>query len=123
MNIRDAIGSVLLAMDYEHDELATPRIVAVIDKISANCALGSIRHDGLNVELFQLQSSEFRYVSTYEKCTVCVENGGNDFSISDETSAAQFIIDGSIFVEFDNPVSAVAMLSTKDGYKTAAINL
>lgn len=40
MNIRDAIGSVLLAMDYEHDELSTPRIVAITDKITDSCALG-----------------------------------------------------------------------------------
>ncbi|TEW51844.1 IMP cyclohydrolase [Psychromonas algicola] len=123
MDMRDAIGSVLLAMDYEHDQLSTPRIVAITDRASDSCALGSIRHDGLSVEVFQLQPSEFRFVSTYEKCIVSTENGSKNFSPLNEKSAAQFIINGSVFSEFDNPISAVAALANTNGYKTAVINL
>lgn len=123
MSMRDAIGSVLLAMDFEHDELSTPRIVAISDKVSGQCALGSIRHDGLTVEVFSLRSSEFRFISTYEKCVVSVKNGADNFSALDELTAAQFIIDGSVFSEFDNLVSSIGVVACDIGYKAALINL
>jgi IMP cyclohydrolase len=54
MRPRDTLASVLLAMDYEHDKLSTPRIAAVADKTRRLAALGVIRQDGIEVSEFTL---------------------------------------------------------------------
>lgn len=58
-------------------------------------------------------------MSTYEKCILNTENGGDNFSALDEGAAVQFIIDGGIFTEFENPVSVVALLASDHGYKSS----
>ncbi|PWQ97357.1 IMP cyclohydrolase [Leucothrix arctica] len=123
MNMRDAIANVLLAMDYEHDDYSTPRIVAVADQKYQKGALGSIRADGIDVQVFDLSLGEYRFVSTYEKCVVSPENQAFNLDITDEKQAAQFVINGGVFAEFTNPVSSVAAVESDDGYKTAIVNM
>lgn len=123
MNMRDAIANVLLAMDYEHDDYSTPRIVAVADLQTQKGALGSVRKDGIDVQVFDLALGEYRFVSTYEKCVVSTDNQGFDFDISDEAQAAQFVISGGAFAEFTNPVSSVAALANGEGFQTSIVNL
>jgi IMP cyclohydrolase len=123
MSIRDSLTSVLFGMDYEHDDYSTPRIVAAVSKSSKNLALGIIRIDGIEVEVFNLKPGEYRFVSTYETNKISTDLGDMDFNAQNPKEAAQFIIDGGKFLEFDKPVSSAAAIEVDTGFETSYINL
>jgi len=62
MSMRDALCSVLFAMDYEHDSLNTPRIAAIADRENRTAALGVVRRQGIEVQEFSLRPGCYRYI-------------------------------------------------------------
>ncbi len=114
MNVRDAISLGLLALDYEHDSLNTPRIVAVTHVSEPVGFLGIIRKDALLVRQFQLTPGVVQYLSTYECNRPCDEQKGEGFEAACQDCAAQYVIDGGVFAGFDHPVTSAAALA-EDG--------
>jgi IMP cyclohydrolase len=123
MSIRDSLASVLFGMDYEHDDYSTPRIAAVVSKSSRNLALGIIRIDGIEIQIFKLKPGEYRFVSTYETNKISTDFGGTDLNPLNPKEAAQFIINGGKFLEFEKPVSSAAAIEVDTGFETSYINL
>ena len=123
MSIRDSLTSVLFGMDYEHDYYSTPRIASVVSKSTKSLALGIIRIDGVEVEVFKLKPGEYRFVSTYETNKISTDCGGIGFNAQNAKEAAQFIIDGGKFLEFEKPVSSSSAIEVDTGFETSYINL
>ena len=122
MSSRDSLISVLSGMDYEHDDYSTPRIAAVVSKSSKSLALGIIRIDGIEVEVFNLKPGEYRFVSTYETNRILTDFGGVNFNPKSSKEAAQYIIDGGKFLEFEKPVSSAAAIEVDTGFEINYIN-
>ena len=119
MPVRDALVLGLLALDYEHDSLDTPRIAAVAHRSEPVGFLGIVRKDALLVRELKLRDGEAFYVSTYGKNRPADENREGDFIALDAAEAAQFAIDGGVFAEFTNPVTSCAAVAGKDGFELA----
>ena len=119
MPVRDAVALGLLALDFEHDSLDTPRIVAVAHRTEPVGFLGIVRRDALLVREFKLNPGEAYYISTYEKNCPCDGNREPGFSAATAEEAAQFMIDGGVFAEFTNPVTSCAAVAGGDGFALA----
>ena len=119
MPVRDAIALGLLALDYEHDSLDTPRIVAVAHRSAPVGYLGIVRKDALLVREVELHSGEAFYLSTYEKNCPCDRNREPKFSAGDAGEAARFVVDGGVFAEFSHAVTSAAAVSSGDGFELA----
>jgi IMP cyclohydrolase len=107
MNIRDSIALTLLTMDYEKDELNTPRIAGATT-LDGESYIGIVTHEGIIVE--KVKPREACYISTYEQ----IKPEYVEFACSDADDAAEFIFDGGKFSEFTNPVASVAAFADKE---------
>ena len=107
MNIRDSIALTLLTMDYEKDELNTPRIAGATT-LDGESYLGIVTHENVIVE--KIKAKEACYISTYEH----IKPEYVEFVCSDAGDAAKFIFDGGKFAEFTNPVASVAAFADKE---------
>ena len=119
MPVRDAISLGLLALDYEHDSLDTPRIVAVAHRTKAVGFLGIIRKDALLVREFSLKPGEAYYLSTYEKNRPADANRDGAFDAGSADAAAQYVVDGGVFADFTNAVTSAAAVAEKSGFELA----
>ncbi len=119
MSLRDAFALSLLAMDYEHDSLSTPRVAAAVDAEAKVCVLGIVRKDALLVKEFALKPGEALYLSTYEKDSPCSCNLEASFSVKDAASACDHVIEGGVFASFEKPVTAAAAVWTGSAYELA----
>jgi len=119
MPVRDAIALGLLALDFEHDSLDTPRIVAVAHKTEPVGFLGIIRRDALLVREMKLADGTAFYLSTYEKNRPADDNRDECFIAQSAVEATQFIIDGGVFADFTNPVTACAAVAADGGFELA----
>lgn len=115
---RDALALSLLALDYEHDQLNTPRICAVADKRTQSGWLAVVREDGLNVARTPLEPGRFRYVATYEENDLDAAQAGA-FQPKTAQEACALLLGKSVFAERANPVTAVAAMATNDGFDLA----
>ena len=106
MNLRDAFALSLLAMDYEKDSLDTPRIVACIGNGDTTGYLGIVRKNALLVREFALQPGQLFYISTYECNFPCDCFTDDKFSALTAEDACKYVINGGVFEEFTNPVTA-----------------
>ncbi len=120
---RDAIALSSLAMDYEKDQLDTPRISAAVSKSRPVGYLGIVRRDAILVREFELRPGEVRYLSTYEKNRPCDENIAAGFEGVCCDCAAQYIIDGGPFKGFTNPVTSAAATVNADGEFDLAVKI
>jgi IMP cyclohydrolase len=119
MNIRDSIALSLLALDYEKDQYHTPRIVAVADRRDEGSGwLGVVRDSGLEVKRVPLRPGVCFYVATYEENTLD-DNYRDAFHVRSVADACDTILYRGIFAERSNPVTAVAALSTLEGFEIA----
>ena len=118
MPVRDALALSLLAMDYEKDDYQTPRIVAVADAGKKTGWLGTVRHDGLDVQSFTLEPGTILHLSTYGHT---VPDAGRVSAFTAETAGAacDFIIGGGVFAHFTNPVTAVTAVAGDGGFELA----
>ena len=105
--VRDAIVSVLLALDYEKDDYSTPRIVAAIPVSGDRAWLGAVREDGLHGRAIRLEAGRAAYVATYEISDPAVSQV-SDFDAATASAAARFVVDGGEFAAFENPVTSAA---------------
>ena len=110
MPVRDAMTLGLLALDYEHDSLDTPRIVGAVEMTGTRGFLGIIRKDAVLVREFELKNGQALYISTYEKNRPCDDNLDSDFDVADAAEACDYVVDGGVFADFENPVAAACVV-------------
>lgn len=108
---RDAMASVMLAMDYEHDSLDTPRITGVVTPDGQHGWLAIIRKDALIVREFTLQPGQAFYVCTYEKNAPGLDQADSQFDASDADDACDYILKRGVFADFEKPVSAACAVA------------
>jgi IMP cyclohydrolase len=116
MQMRDALISVLFGMDYEHDQLATPRIAAIVDKQRQLCAFGVIRKDALFVKEMPLKQGEARYLATYEHNSFDEHYKDNHFDVSTVEEACEYVLGKGVFASFEKPVSAACAIESENGF-------
>ena len=121
MNMRDALVSVLWALDYEHDSYNTPRIAAIVQSGSDKGYLGIVRHDGLLVREFSLEAGSAFYVCTYEHNAPGDAYKDNDFDADSGATACEYVLGKGVFAELERPITAACALETADGGFDVAI--
>ena len=114
MPVRDAFALGLLAMDYEKDSLDTPRIVACVGNGDSTGYLGIVRKNAVLVREFELKPGQLFYISTYECNYPCDSFTDEKFDAQDAASACKYVINGGVFADFTNPVTAACAV-WKDG--------
>lgn len=121
MSARDAMALSTLALDYEKDSYNTPRVTAVVDARSGGSAwLGVVRHDALSIVQMPVKAGQYFYVATYEENAPSLNLGGA-FPAETAAEACAFMLNGGIFAERTNAVTAVAAVANKagDGFELA----
>lgn len=106
---KDALAQALLELDYEHDELSTPRIAAVVPVEGDEAWLGIIRRDALMVREVVLTTGQAMYLATYEADEVR-DSQSSAFDAATAEEAARFAIDGGGFAALERPVTSAAAL-------------
>ncbi|MCZ3365127.1 MULTISPECIES: IMP cyclohydrolase [Methanobacterium] len=114
MSIRDSIALTLLTMDYEKDELNTPRIAGATT-LDGDSYIGIVTHDGIIVE--KVKEDQCSYISTYEH----TKPNDVEFVCSNAEEAAKFIYSGGKFEEFTNPVDSVAAFAEDNEWKIGSL--
>ena len=107
--VRDALASVLGALDYEKDAYNTPRIAGAVPRVGATAWLGIVRHDALVVKTVSLEPGRAHYIATYEANDVR-DSQTSAFDAPDAMAAARFIVDRGEFAGFEHPVTSAAAL-------------
>jgi IMP cyclohydrolase len=108
---RDALATVMLAMDYEHDSLDTPRIGGVATPDGRNGWLAIVRKDAIIVREFTLKPGQAFYVCTYEKNSPGSEQTDSTFNAANAGEACDYILGGGVFADFEKPVSAACAVA------------
>ena len=106
--LRDAFAGSLLAMDYEKDQLNTPRVAAAVDAKNGKLMLGIIRCDALLVREYPCVPGELRFVSTYTLDHPCGDNVDDKFDAADADAICSYVIGGGRFADFENAVTAAS---------------
>ncbi len=119
MPIRDALALSMLAMDYEHDQLDTPRISAIVKKNSNTGFLAVVRKNGINVHELEINNGECFYLSTYEKNDIMPEQK-DFFDEQDADGCCDFVLNKGVFKTFLNPVSSVCAFESENNFTIAA---
>ena len=119
MNLRDAFTLSLLAMDYEHDTLDTPRIAAAVNAETNQGALGIVRKDAVLVQVFDLVPGKLFYLSTYGKNAPSMDQFDGEFDAMCGDCACNYVIGQGVFADFENPVCSAAAVWTGEGYHLA----
>ena len=115
MGIRDALASVMLAMDYEHDSLDTPRIAGVVRADGSEAYLAIVRKDALMVRRMTLAPGRAFYICTYERNKPCDNQVEENFTPETAADACSFIMGGGVFAELEKPVAAVCVVAKAGG--------
>jgi IMP cyclohydrolase len=118
---RDALASVMLAMDYEHDSLDTPRITGIVSPQGDKGWLAIVRKDALLVREYAMKPGQAFYVCTYERNEPCLAQTDGNFTAETAEEACAFILGGGVFADFERPVSAACAVANADGTFTTAI--
>jgi IMP cyclohydrolase len=100
--LRDALTLPLLALDYEHDQLNTPRVVAALDATRNEGWLGIVAEDRLTVQRIALAPGEAQLIATYER------TAPTPIALAGETPEA---LAAAIYAcEYERPVAALAAM-------------
>jgi IMP cyclohydrolase len=112
VSAKEALATTLSSMDYEKDELSTPRIAAVLPKIGNEAWLATVREDAVIVQAMKLQRGQMAYVATYEydginknQVLVCTEGSTAEAFVSDAISTT------GNWADLERPVTAIAVVS------------
>ena len=116
MTMRDALVSVLYGMDFEHDQLDTPRIAAIVDKKTNKGALGIVRRDAILVKDIELKAGEAFYVATYEHNEPSAEYYDEAFDANSAEEACDYMLGKGAFAELERPVTAACAIETEAGF-------
>ena len=119
MPVRDAMTLGLLALDYEHDSLDTPRIVGAVEMNGTRGFLGIVRKDAVLVREFELKNGQALYISTYEKNRPCDDNLDAAFDVANAEAACDYVVSGGVFADFENPVAAACVVCNKGNFDIA----
>jgi IMP cyclohydrolase len=119
MPVRDAMTLGLLALDYEHDSLDTPRIVGAVEMNGTRGFLGIVRKDAVLVREFELKNGQALYISTYEKNRPCDDNLDAAFDVANAEAACDYVVSGGVFADFENPVAAACVVCDKGNFDIA----
>jgi len=120
MSMRDALVTVLFALDYEHDSYNTPRIAALVKQGSDKGYLGIVRHDAVIVREFTLTPGTAFYVCTYEHDTPCEHYTDNAFAVASADEACDYVLGKGVFAELERPITAAcALANSAGGYDVA----
>ncbi len=122
MEIREALASVLLALDYEKDDYNTPRIAAVIRAGADSGFLGVVRHDGLEVRELAVAPGQALYVATYEINSIDPQRV-DAFEATDAEAGARHVVDGGAFADLTHPVTSVCAMETVAGFEAGAFTV
>lgn len=116
--VRDALASVLLALDYEKDAYRTPRIAAAVPLRGENGWLAIVRHDALLIEELPLEAGRAVYLATYTASTIRADQA---FGFAAETAAeaARAVVEGEGFKDLEKPVTSAAAVSRGDHFDLA----
>jgi len=114
MNIRDAIALSLLTMDYEKDELNTPRIAGAM-RSDGKGHIGIVTHYDLQVQ--RVPKGSAYYISTYEHTTPRQIK----FEAENADEAAEYIMGGGEFSKFTHPVTAAAAFNKSGKWQLSSI--
>jgi len=114
MTMRDALASVLLALDYEHDSLNTPRIAAVVKDGTGRGCLGIVRHDALLVEEFDLKPGTAFYVCTYEHNAPGPDYADQAFDVDSAAAACGYVLGQGVFADLERPITAACAVARGD---------
>ncbi len=117
MSLRDAFTLSLLALDYEHDSLSTPRVVAAVDAKRRIGALGIVRKDAVLVREFALKEGSALYLATYVKDCPADANLESSFNVKSAADACAFVIGKGVFSDFEKPVTAAAAVWNGSSYE------
>jgi len=110
---RDALALSLLAMDYEKDQLDTPRIAGIVDRGSYTAFLGVVRRDALIVREFALKRGVCYYVATYEHNTPCETYVDTEFKATTAEEARVYITCKGVFANLEKPITAAAAVASE----------
>lgn len=124
VNMRDAMVGVLHGMDFEHDQLDTPRIAAIVDQSNGQACLGIVTRQSLLVRGLTLEPGVAQYVATYEH-TVPGTHADLDFDVSDAEDACTCIMGArGVFAALERPIAAACAVGDAggDGYEIAIDN-
>jgi IMP cyclohydrolase len=113
---RDALASVLLALDYEKDALQTPRIAAVVPREGDVGWLAIVRHDALVVKAVALEPGRASYLATYEHDDVR-DAQTVEFDATDAEACARYAALGGAFAALEKPVTSGAALASSRGFR------
>lgn len=111
---RDAIAMALMAFDYEHDQLDTPRIVAAIRRGDMTGWLGIVRADGIQVEAVPLVPGQVHILATYELDHVGGPGQSGPFSCESGDAIVQGLYHEPVFARLLKPVCGACVLQTAD---------
>ena len=121
MNMRDALVTVLHALDYEHDSYNTPRIAAIVRKGCDKGYLGIVRHDALLVQEFDMLPGKAYYVCTYEHNVPCRHYVDEQFDVAAAAGACEYVLGKGVFADLERPVSAACALASDTGTFDVAV--
>ena len=110
MPVRDALASVLLALDYEKDDYNTPRIAACVPRAGDAAWLAIVRSDALVIREVPLQAGRAWYIATYEHDDVDAKRSV-PFEATTAGEAARYAVDGAGFAALEKPVTAAAAIA------------
>jgi IMP cyclohydrolase len=119
---RDALAACLLALDYEKDQLSTPRIAALAPLAGDQGWLAIVRRDALIVREVSLEPGGACYVATYEHADVRPEQRV-EFDAASAAQAARQVFDGPGFAQLERPVTSAAALAAGAGFELAIHSL
>ena len=115
MPVRDALALCLSALDYERDDLSTPRIAAAVPRSGDTGWLAVVRHDALVVKEVPLAAGRALYVATYEASDVR-DSQSSEFDARTAAEAAAFAVSGGAFAGLEKPVTSAAALAADAGF-------
>lgn len=99
--LRDALALSLLALDYEHDQYNTPRVVAALDRDADSGYLGIVADNQLSVREMAVEPGEALLIATYEATQpTSVHLVGDD---------AATLCDALFTCEYELPVAALVV--------------
>ena len=120
---RDALVSVLSSMDFEYDQLDTPRIAGIVNKKERTVSLGIVRRDGIEIKTMPCEAGKVYYISTYEHNYLNKGFSFEGFSCGSSEELCDYILHGKNFSQFPNPVTAVCGLENGERFDLAIKNL
>lgn len=110
--LRDAMALALLALDYEHDQLNTPRVAAGWDLRQGAAYLGIVTADKLLVRQVELAPGAAYLIATYELT--------DPTPIALEGDAPEALCDALFACEYELPVAALAVIPRAGGWAVAS---